>query len=109
MLNTKTNKKLALTDLINNNKQDSLKILAEAIFRNNEKLADNASLANDYFFKDSKFKLNNNFLVTPSGIRFLYNVYEIKPYEAGTTDLFISYAQIKSLLRSNTVVSQYIK
>jgi hypothetical protein len=50
-----------------------------------------------------------NFSVTPIGIKFLYNQYEIKPYAAGITELFIPYAQIKSLLRPNSVVTQFIK
>ena len=59
--------------------------------------------------KDNQFALNNNFLITPLGLRFLYNQYEIKPYSAGQTVLFIPYAKIKSLLLPHTVVSQYIK
>jgi hypothetical protein len=106
---TKTNKNIALDDLFDNGYQDKLTKIAEGIFRKNEKLADTASLANNYFFKDAKFALNNNFSITPLGLKFLYNEYEIKPYSAGTTDLFIPYAQIKSLLKPNTVVSQYIK
>jgi len=82
---------------------------AEKIFRAQEKLSDTASLANGYMFKDGKFVLNNNFLVTPIGIRFLYNEYEAKPYSDGPTEILIPYTQIKPLLRSNTVISQYIK
>jgi len=107
--NTKSQSKINLQNLLKYNKQDSMTFFAEGIFRKNEKLDNNASLANDYFFKNGKFSLNNNYLITPSGIRFLYNVNEIKPYEAGTTDLYIPYIQLKSLLRPNTVVTQYIK
>jgi hypothetical protein len=107
--NTKTNKEITLTDIFKDNGQDSLKTIAQGIFRKNEKLSATATLKNDYFFKDGKFALNNNYVITPTGIRFLYNEYEIKPYAAGTTDLFIPYSQIKTLLRPNTVVSQYIK
>lgn len=107
--NTKANKKIALSDIFMDGYQEKLRQVAEQIFRKDEKLSDTASLANDYFFKDSKFALNNNFCITPIGIRFLYNEYEIKPYSAGTTSLFIPYEQIESLLRPNTVVSQYIR
>jgi hypothetical protein len=106
---TKTDKRIALNSLFKDNDQDTLKTIAEAIFRKSEKLSPKASLANDYFFKNNQFALNNNYLITPLGIRFLYNEYEIKPYVAGTTSLFIPYTQIKSLLRPNTVLSQYIK
>jgi hypothetical protein len=82
--------------------------IAEKIFRKQENLSDTASL-NDYLIKDGIFVLNHNFLITKSGITFLYNDYEIKPYTEGTTEIDIPYSQIKSLLRPNTVVAQYIK
>ncbi|MEZ2334817.1 DUF3298 domain-containing protein [Mucilaginibacter sp. RCC_168] len=106
---TKANKNLVRDDIFNAGYQDKLKKIGEAIFRKDEKLSDTASLANNYFFKDDKFALNDNFLITPFGLKFFYNQYEIKPYAAGTTTLVIPYSQIKSLLRPNTVVTKYIK
>ena len=105
----KANKNLQLSDILSNGSGEKLTKTGEAIFRKQEKLSDTASLARDYFFKDHKFSLNQNFSITPLGLRFLYNQYEIKPYAAGQTILLIPYSQIKSLLRPNTVVSQYIK
>ena len=96
-----------LKDILINGYAQPLTRIAEKIFRQQEHLADTASLKNNYFFKDNKFSLNNNFLITPTGLRFLYNQYEIKPYAAGQTELVIPYAQIKPLLRPNTVISQY--
>ena len=106
--NTKRNAIIALNDIFADGYKPKLTAVAEKIFRAEEKLTDTSSLEN-YFFKDAKFALNNNFLITPVGIRFLYNDYEIKPYSDGPTELLIPYAQIKSLLRPNTVVSQYHK
>jgi len=106
---TKANKSLALSDILVKDYKDKLNAVADTIFRHDEKLSMDASLAQDYFFKDNQFALNNNFLITPLGLRFLYNQYEIKPYSAGQTVLFIPYAKIKSLLLPHTVVSQYIK
>jgi len=107
--NTKANKSITLTELINPNNLEKLNGIGEDIFRKNEKLSDTASLATNYFFKDNKFALNDNFSITPVGLRFFYNQYEIKPYAAGTTELIIPYSKIKSLLRPNTVITQYIK
>ncbi|WP_183560748.1 DUF3298 and DUF4163 domain-containing protein [Mucilaginibacter sp. SP1R1] len=106
---TKANKSITLSDLFRDNYTEKLKSTAETIFRKNEKLSDTASLAKDYFFKDNRFALNDNFSVTPLGIKFFFNQYEIKPYAAGTTTLLIPYSQIRSLLRPNTVVAKYIK
>ncbi|GAA4307372.1 hypothetical protein GCM10023149_00910 [Mucilaginibacter gynuensis] len=105
----KKDKSVTLSDILVAGYNDKLTKIAEGIFRKNEKLSDTASLANDYFFKDNKFALNNNFSLTPLGIKFLYNQYEIKPYAAGQTELLVPYGDIKSLLQPNSVVSQYVK
>jgi hypothetical protein len=106
--NTKTNKIITLDDILTSGYIKKITPIAEKIFRVQEKLGDTSSLR-DYFFKDAQFSLNNNFLITPVGIQFLYNEYEIKPFSEGQTTLLIPYTQIKHLLWSNTVVSQYIK
>ncbi|RYY37126.1 MAG: DUF3298 domain-containing protein [Sphingobacteriaceae bacterium] len=106
---TQANKELELNDIMVDNYKDSLTAVAEKIFRKQEKLTDTSSLARDYFFKDNKFALNENFAITPIGLKFLYNQYEIKPYAAGQTELIIPYAQLKSIIRPKTAVSQYVK
>jgi hypothetical protein len=106
---TKAKKSITLNDILVNGYEDRLTGIADTIFRRQEKLSDTTSLAANYFFKGNKFALNQNYSITPLGIRFLYNENEIKPYIAGTTDLFIPYSQLKSLLRPNTITAQYIK
>lgn len=106
--NTKAGKKISLDDLFAPAYKTKLTTVAEKIFRKDEKLSGTSSLRN-YFFKDEKFTLNDNFLITPVGIQFLYNEYEIKAYSEGQTTLLIPYIQIKSLLRPNTVLKQYTK
>ncbi|NCD71873.1 DUF3298 and DUF4163 domain-containing protein [Mucilaginibacter agri] len=106
---TKVHKNLELKDILVDGYGPQLTQIGEKIFRKQENLSDTASLSNDYFFKDAKFSLNENFLISPVGLRFVYNQYEIKPYAAGKTDLTIPYSQIKKLIRPNTVVAQYIK
>jgi len=107
--NTKAGKSISLSDILVNDYSTKLTAIADTLFRKQEKLSDTSSLARDYFFKDNKFALNENYSITPLGIKFLYNQYEIKPYAAGTTTLLVPYNNIRSLLRPNTVVTQYIK
>jgi hypothetical protein len=107
--NTKTNRRINLSDLLVSGYEAKLTSIADTIFRTNELLSDTASLAVNYFFKNNEFALNDNFLVTPTGLHFLYNQYEIKPYAAGQTSLLIPYTKIKSLLLPHTVIAQYIK
>ena len=106
--NAKANKEIELDSIFIPGYKEQLTTVAEKIFRAEEKLSPTSSLKN-YLFKDDRFALNDNFLITPVGVRFLYNEGEIKPYADGQTELLIPYAQIKSLLRTNTVVSQYNK
>lgn len=106
---TKADKNLALEDILVDGYKTQLTQVADTIFRQQEKLSDTSSLAKDYFFKGDTFKLNRNFSITPLGLRFVYNIYEIKPYAAGRTELLIPYDKIKSLLKPNTVITQYIK
>jgi hypothetical protein len=104
----KTDKKVTLDDILVDGYKTQLNKIAEKIFRKNEKLKDTSSLARDYFFKDNKFALNENYSITPLGLRFMYNQYEIKPYAAGQTELLIPYSDIKTLMRPQSVASQYI-
>ena len=106
---TKADKNLALDDILIDSYKTNLTQVADTIFRQQEKLSDTSSLSKDYFFKGDKFKLNRNFLITPLGLRFVYNIYEIKPYAAGRTEVLIPYDKIKPLLKPNTVITQYIK
>ncbi|MES2064783.1 MAG: DUF3298 domain-containing protein [Bacteroidota bacterium] len=106
--NVKTDKPVTLGDILVDGYKPQLTKIAEKIFRKDEKLTDTSSLANDYFFKDNKFALNENYSITPAGIRFVYNQYEIKPYAAGQTELIIPYSQLKTLMRPKSAASQYI-
>jgi hypothetical protein len=105
---TKAKKDVKLGSILMAGYEKEMTKVAEVIFRQQEKLTPTASLANDYFFKDDTFALNENFSITPIGLKFLYNQYEIKPYAAGQTILLVPYAKIKTLLKPHTVITQYL-
>jgi hypothetical protein len=106
--NTKKSKPVKLNDILVDQYAGQLNKIAEAIFRNDEKLSATASLSG-YSFKNGQFTLNNNFLITPIGLKFLFNSGEAKPVSYGQVILFIPYSQIINLLRPNTVIDQYHK
>lgn len=102
--NTVSDSSMSLNELFTPESKQKLDTIAEQIFRKNEKLSATASLENGYFFTDSKFSLNENFLIREDGLLFFYNPYEIKPYAAGTTELFIPYPAINDLLRKDAPI-----
>lgn len=106
--NTKKSGIIKLSDILNGQYPDQLNKIAETIFRKNENLSATASLSG-YSFKNGQFALNNNFLITPIGLKFLFNSGEAKPDSYGQVILFIPYSQILTLLRPNTVIDQYHK
>ena len=106
--NTKKSRSIKLSDILIDQYSDQLNKIAESIFRKNEKLNEAASLSG-YSFKGGQFALNNNYLITPIGLKFVYNAGEAKPDSYGQVGLFIPYSQILNLLRPNTVIEQYHK
>jgi hypothetical protein len=106
--NPRKSRIIQLNDIFNTGYLKGLTKIAEQNFRTQEHLSDTASLS-DYLFADGRFGLAKNFRITPNGITFLYNEYEAKPYSEGPVEVPVTYSQIKSLLKPNTVVSQYIK
>jgi hypothetical protein len=94
-------KRITLDDLFEKGYDQKLLVIAESIFRKQEKLkpADKLSEEAGYFFENQRFILNDNFTLTDKGIKFLFNVYEIKPYVAGLTELEIPYEDLKGILK----------
>lgn len=99
--NRKNFKRITLDDLFQKGFDQKFLNIAEEIFRKQEGLnsGDKLSEENGYFFENQRFILNDNFILTEKGIKFLFNVYEIKPYVAGITELEIPYQQLKALLK----------
>lgn len=97
-------KQISIYDVLKPGTHDSLRVVAEKIFRKNEGISSSDPLK-QYFFEDNKFVLNENFLFTPEGIKFLYNEYEIKPYSSGRTELLIPYDSIRHFLRPESAIS----
>ncbi len=78
----------------------ALNTAGEKVFRKERELAETDDLQENYFeFPDNKFRLNDNFGFSNKGITFYFNSYEIAPYAAGPTEIFIPFSEISSWLR----------
>ncbi|MDV7397016.1 RsiV family protein, partial [Arthrospira platensis SPKY1] len=57
----------------------------------------NASLSDAGFFVDAVAP-NDNFFITPSGIGFYFNSYELAPYAMGHTSIWLDFVSLKQML-----------
>lgn len=94
----KQNKEILLNDIISADKLAAVTKIAEEIFRKQEGITATHSLTDGYFFDEGIFYLPKNFILKDDGILFLYNIYEIKPYVSGITELLIPYTSIQELM-----------
>jgi len=101
---------LGLEDIVDDAHQKELAALGEKVFRQQEKLNPEDELDN-YFFENNTFNLNNNFTLTREGLLFLYNIYEIKPYASGTTEILLPGKDIMPWLteKGKTILAQLQK
>ena len=99
--NRKDFKRITLDDLFQKGYDQKLLSIAEEIFRKQEKLKPTDKLSEEagYFFDNQRFILNDNFVLTEKGIKFLFNVYEIKAYVFGITELEIPYEKLNRILK----------
>jgi hypothetical protein len=97
---------LQLKDIFDKAEIAQLNAIAEQIFRKQEGLKADDSL-DSYFFDEQKFSLNENFIITNKGLKFLYNPYEIKAYAYGRTELLIPYEDIQEIIKKEGILSKF--
>jgi hypothetical protein len=87
-------------DLLREDARDSLDAAGERAFRRVRKLAPDADLAAaGFWFEGGRFKLNENFAVSPTGLLFFFNPYEVAPYALGATSLSLPWAEVMPFVR----------
>lgn len=96
----KENKVLKIGDVFKEESISQLESLLEDKLRQNYRIEDEAPLSTVGFFQDS-IPITKNFYLHPGGIGFYYNVFEIAPQSTGSSDVFIPFSEIQSLLNSD--------
>jgi hypothetical protein len=103
-INPATGSKVELQTILKPGFEGQLVKAAEAAFRKQRELSPEADLLeNGFEFRDNRFHLNDNYGFTPEGVVFFYNSYEIAPYAAGPSEVFISYSEILDWLKFKPV------
>lgn len=101
IFDTATGRQLGLNDLFKPGFEATLDKLIERRFRQMRGLSATDPLNSEKGgLFENKITHNENFAVTGSGIRFLYNQYEIAPYAAGQITINLSFDELKEILKS---------
>lgn len=97
---TQTGRVLRRDDLLRPGTRETLDSLGERAFRRVRRLRPEEDLvAAGYWFKGGRFHLNDNMAVTPSGLLFCFNDYEVGPHVLGATELTLLWKNVKPLIR----------
>ncbi len=99
-IDLQTGKVLHLTDLFKSGFKKELQKVLENKFRQQYNLPKGDSLngKNGLLFEDH-LKVTSNFYLTPYGIGFIYNPYEVAPYAVGIINLYIPFQDIQGVLK----------
>ena len=100
--NLQTGEKISLDELLIPNYDSELNKIAEAYF-----IKDYGS--ENWDFEIGEFELNRNFTITPSGLLFSFDRYEIGPYVMGVPSVFIPYSKINHLIKPNGLLEPWRK
>jgi Protein of unknown function (DUF3298) len=98
----KTGNQILLDDIMLPNFEKFLNQVAEKKF-----LETNGS--DGWDFEKGKFELNRDFAITPGGLLFSFDQYEIGPYLMGSPEVFIPYKDIDNLLKPNGILQAWRK
>ncbi len=96
-IDKKTKKELKLQDILKPNQEKAFEDFVENFYRKSQHLSKNDSLKEAGWFND-EFTLAENFAITPKGLYFLYNSYEVQPYAMGQETILLPYEKIASFL-----------
>lgn len=88
-------KKLKLSDIVND--INSFTKEAEKFYKEYYNIKKDKKLSDIDWFED-RFVLAKEFALNRNGIYFLYNIYEIKSYASGQTELLIPYSRVKKYI-----------
>jgi hypothetical protein len=97
-MDVKTGKLLKKEDLFVEGSEQELSRLLTAKLHEQDGIKMGSKLSESGYFVD-EIKPNDNFYLTGNGIGFFYNHYEIAPYSNGFTDIFLTFSELKSILK----------
>lgn len=91
-------KPITLQDMFTPLGIQQLPALIDKKFRTDRKLKPSASLKEAGLFNDKINSASKEYFVTPLGIGFFYNQYEIAPYAAGAIEVFLPFSTLQTYI-----------
>jgi len=104
----KTGEELTLDDLLNPGWRDALTDLAETRLREQYELKEGDALNDEGPLFDNVFELNDNWFLSPEGLGFSFDPYEIGPYAAGFIEPIIPYSKLKAWVKPGSALDRVI-
>lgn len=109
-LDLQTGKAITLKQILKPDALPALNKMAEEAFRKQREIPADQSLGEaGYHFANDRFQLNDNFLLTPRGLHFLFNVYEVGSYAAGAVELTLYEWQLTDLIQGYDQEGSYYR
>jgi len=102
--NREDGKKIMLKDLFTEGYEAKLDKIAERYYKTYNGLKPDANLTDAGWF-ENRFVLADTFAITPKGLYFLYNPYEIKPYSEGVTTLLLPYDKLAEIIKPGSFIA----
>ncbi len=110
VFNPQTGAIYSLLDFFKPESESFLLKKVETAFRKNQDLSATQDLGQaGYFFSDNHFVLPKNFALTPEGVNFFYNTYEVAAYVVGPIDFTLSYKELSSIIPKQGILQKFLQ
>jgi len=93
---------LMLKDIMQENYEVRLNLLLNQKLRKMNGIKPDENLKESGFFYD-QISTSENFYINKDGIGFFYNLYQIAPYSGGTTELFLTFSELREILNQDSL------
>lgn len=108
-IDLRTLKTITLDDLLQDGYEEELTALIEQQLMQDNNVGSLEELYDMGYGTTGNIAPIDNFYLTPSGITFHYNIYEIAPYVIGPTEVTVGFDKIEALLRDDYMIVEELK
>jgi hypothetical protein len=100
---------LTLDDVLKPGWRDEVTRLAEKALREQHGLKPGDALNGEGPLFENVFELNDNWFLTPEGLGFCYDPYEIGPYAVGMIEPVIPFSQLKAWVKPGSALARVVE